>query len=312
MKTFLQSSFNQKAGVSRISQGVEQGISRRQALKYAGVGLTGLGISTELQTLLAAEPKPAFRIGACDWSIGKRQQLGAFELAKRIGLDGIQASFDEVGAEYDLRQASVRKQFAEAVKATKVKIASLAMGILNRRPYSSDEQSERWVEDCIEVMRQMGQKVVLLAFFGRGDIKNKPELQQEVIRRLKKVAPKAEKAGVTLGIESWLSAEEHMRIIDAVGSPAVKVYYDVANSHKMGYDIYQEILQLGRRNICEFHCKENGFLLGQGKVDFKRLKQVIDDIGYTGWLIIESAVGKDMSTFDSYVYNQKYLRSIFG
>ena len=67
-------------------------------------------------------------------------------------------------------------------------------------------------------------------------------------------------------METWLSKDDHIRIIDGVGSPAVQVYYDTANSNKAGYDIYQEIRQLGRKHICEVHCKENGALLGQAKM----------------------------------------------
>jgi sugar phosphate isomerase/epimerase len=126
------------------------------------------------------------------------------------------------------------------------------------------------------------------------------------------VAPKAEKAGVILGIESWLSAEEHMAIIDAVGSPNLQVYYDVANSEKMGYDIYEEIRWLGKQGqICEFHMKENGFLLGEGAVDFKEVRKAIDDIGYEGWMQIEGAVPEGADMFESYVHNENYLRSLF-
>lgn len=74
---------------------------------------------------------------------------------------------------------------------------------------------------------------------------------------------------------------------------------------------YQEIRRLGRERICEFHCKENGFLLGDGRVDFRRVKDAIDDIGYAGWLVIESAVGKGKSVQESYAHNQKYLRKVF-
>jgi hypothetical protein len=45
------------------------------------------------------------------------------------------------------------------------------------------------------------------------------------VRRLKRVAQKAERQEVLLGIESWLSAADHVRLIDAVGSPNVQVYY---------------------------------------------------------------------------------------
>jgi sugar phosphate isomerase/epimerase len=134
-----------------------------------------------------------------------------------------------------------------------------------------------------------------------------------VVRRLKEVAPKAERAGVVLGIESWLSAEEHVAIIDRVGSPSVQVYYDVANSEKMGYDIYREIRWLGEKKlICEFHLKENGFLLGRGRVDFKKVREAVDAIGYSGWMIIEGSVPEGASMLTSYVENGRFARATFG
>ena len=282
-------------------------ITRRHSLKVAAA--TVLATSPLLRA--AVESKPAFRIGACDWSIGKRQDIGALELGREIGLDGIQVSIGEPGHRYDLRKEEVRREYAAAGKKHNIAVCSLAMGVLNGIPYSSDPRAEKWVRECVEVLPKMKQKIMLLAFFGKGDIKNKPDLTAEVIRRLKKVAPVAEKAGVTLGLETWLSADEHMHIIDAVGSPAIQVYYDTANSNKMGYDIYKEIRQLGRRNICQIHCKENGFLLGNGRIDFRKFKDAVDDIGYRDWLVIESATGKGVNTFDSYVHNQRYLRSVF-
>ena len=132
-----------------------------------------------------------------------------------------------------------------------------------------------------------------------------------MIRRLKEAAPKAEAAGVTLGIESWLSADEHLDILHRVGSPAVKVYYDVANSTQMNYDIYSEIRRLGRSNICELHMKENGHLLGQGRVDFQKLREAIYDIDYHGWLILEGARPAGADLVSSYKANLKFLKSVF-
>ena len=282
------------------------GITRRQALTI------GIGLAISPAWLcLANDEQRRFKIAACDWSIGRGGQLSALELAKQIGLDGVQVSFGRPGDDYDLRSEDVRRQYEQAAEKHAVEIASLAMGVLNDIPYASDKDAERWVEECVEVMPKLQQKIVLLAFFGNGDIKDKPKLQTEVIRRLRRVAPQAEKAGVVLGLETWLSADEHLRILDAVGSSAVQVYYDTANMEQQGYDIYKEIRQLGCERICQFHCKENGFLLGEGRVDFPRVKEAMDDIGYSGWLVIESAVGKGQSIPDSYVHNQKYLRSVF-
>jgi len=73
---------------------------------------------------------------------------------------------------------------------------------------------------------------VLLAFFGNGDLHGDKAGTDEVVRRLKEVAPRAEKAGIILGVESWLNAAQHMDILERVGSKAVQVYYDVANSRR--------------------------------------------------------------------------------
>lgn len=258
----------------------------------------------------AAERK--FKIGACDWSLGKRQSPEAFAVAKEIGLDGVEVSFSEPGAENDLREESVRDLYLKTAKESGVQIASLAMGVLNRVPYSSDPRTEGWVQDVVDVMPKVGAKRCLLAFFGNGDINGDRDKQNEVIRRLKRVAPKAERAGVVLGIESYLNAEDHLRIVNEVASPAVQVYYDVANMTKMGYDICQEIRRLGKERICQIHMKENGFLLGQGDVNFPQVHEAVNDIGYTGWLIIEGATVRNKSLVECYRHNREYLQKVFG
>jgi L-ribulose-5-phosphate 3-epimerase len=283
-------------------------ISRRKVLK-SSIGLVGLSY-TGVFKAFSQNKSDRFKIGACDWSIGQSSNVEAISLAKKIGLDGVQISLGNVSNDMHLRQDKVQKLYLDASRKNGIAIGGLAIGTLNSIPYKSDMRTEQWVSDSIDVAKIMGTKVVLLAFFGKGDLKGDKTGTDEVIRRLKKVAPKAEANGIILGIESWLSAKEHMVIIDAVGSPNVKVYYDVANSNKMGYNIYEEIRWLGKDNICEFHAKENGYLLGQGKVDFPEVRNAIDDIGYEGWVQIESAVPENADMFESYLLNNKYIRSI--
>jgi len=279
----------------------------------SGLGL--LAASPVLRALAAEgageQTQRRFKIGACDWSVGQRQKPEAFAVAKEIGLDGLEVSFSDPGIDNDLRDEKVREQYLGLSKKEGIEIASLAMGILNRVPYAEDPRTEKWVADAVDVMPKLGVKICLLAFFGKGNINGERAKQDEVIRRLKKIAPQAEKAGVVLGVESRLNAEDHSRIVEEVASPAVQVYYDVANMTQQGYDIYKEIRQLGKERLCQIHMKENGFLLGEGKVDFPRVKEAIDEIGYAGWLIIEGATVRGKNLVECYQHNQKYLRSIF-
>ncbi len=250
-----------------------------------------------------------FKIGVCDWNIRKRANPGCFLLAKELGIDGVQISLGISGNNMRLQQPEVQKIFLAESNKHGVEIASLAIGELNTYPYKSDPRAEKWVSDSIDVCNALGTKVVLLAFFGKGDLRGDHKGIDEVVRRLKKVAPKAESKGVILGLESWLSVWETMAIIDRVGSPAVQMYYDVGNSHKQGYDIYEEIRWLGNKQICEFHAKDYKYLFGKGKVNFPAVRLAMDEIGYRGWIQIEGATPLGM--VKSYKQNARYLKSIF-
>src|SRR4030095_6507736 len=125
--------------------------SRREIL----AGAAALAFAPTAASLLAQEKKPRFKIGACDWSIGKHQQFEAIDVAKKLGLDGVQVSFDDQGKKTDLRSEEARRQYQEKAKATGVEIASLAMGCLNNVPYATMEPTEQWVLDCIDTMEKM-------------------------------------------------------------------------------------------------------------------------------------------------------------
>jgi sugar phosphate isomerase/epimerase len=248
-------------------------------------------------------------LGVCDWTIGKKADPGSFEVAKRIGLDGVQVDFGSGENNLPLFDQELQDKILKQAHKHKMQIPSLAMGVLNNVPFKSDMRAERWVRQGIRVAESMDVKMILLAFFGEGDLKNDQRGVNTAIRRLRQVSADAEMAGVTLGIESWLSAEQHIDIIEQVGSPAIKVYYDVGNSHKAGYDIYKEIRQLGPL-ICQFHAKDYDDLYGKGSIDFTEVRRAMDDIGYRGWLVMEGTK-MPLGVEESCRYDAEYLRGIF-
>jgi len=292
-------------------------ITRRRILATAAgafAGLTILGdspLSAQDENRVKEVRRPrGFRLGVCDWTIGKRTDPTAFAMAKKIGLDGVQVDFGG-GPDKDppLFDPELQKQYPAQLEAQQMRIASLAMGVLNEVAYKSDPRAEKWVDKAIDVAQAMRQRIILLAFFGNGDLKNDAAGTDATISKLKNIAAKAEKAEVTLAIESWLSAEEHIAILDKVNSPAVQVYYDVANSHKMGYDIYKEIRTLGKR-ICQFHAKDYDDLYGKGSIDFAKVREAMDEVGYRGWLVMEG-VKMPLGVEESCRYDAEYLRTVF-
>src|SRR5208283_4077421 len=144
--------------------------------------------------------------------------------------------------------------------------------------------------------------------FSKGDLYGDPAGIDHTVEVLKWLAPKAERAGVIFGLENYLSAAENLDLIQRVGSPAVQVYYDVGNSTDKGYDIYQEIRLLKNR-VCEFHAKDANFMLGQGRIDFHKVRQAMDDIQYRGWIQIEAEAPHGL--VEDYRADLKFLKGIF-
>ena len=258
--------------------------------------------------------KKHFHIGACDWSLGKGCDPAAFDLAKQIGLEGIMVDIGGEKQGLPLRGKDAQQAHIAASTRTGVKISSLAMGVLNNVPYKSAPETEQWVWDAVDVAKNLSVPVILLAFFSKNDLRNDEAGKKEVISRLKKVVPHAEKNGITLGIESYLNAKEHMEIIDAVGSKNIKVYYDFRNTADAGYDTVKEFKALDKNIICELHMKENGFLLGKGTLDWEAIGRAVYECGYwgDGWMQIEWALPEGLNLVEGYKQNLAFLQNIFS
>ena len=120
---------------------------------------------------------------------------------------------------------------------------------------------------------QLGVRVVMLPAFGKGDLVGDKAGIARTVEVLKQLAPQAEKAGVVLGLENYLSAADNVDIIRRIASPAVQVWYDVCNSNDKGYDIYREIRWPAQANLRLSHegerrvarPRQGGFQEGAGR-----------------------------------------------
>lgn len=270
--------------------------------------LAALACGAQFAPLFAAPDQRAFKIGACEWSL-RKSDPSCFEVAKTIGLDGVEVNLGGVSNGMQLRRPEVQQAYLAAARKQNLEIASLAIGEFNNIALKSEPRAAIWLLDAIDVARVLGVKVILVAQFYNGELKGDKLGTDRTVDLLKELAPRAEKAGVILGLENYLSAAENLDILQRVSSPAVQVYYDVGNSTDKGYDIYSEIRQLKGR-ICQFHAKDANFMLGQGRVDFKKVRAAIDDIGYRGWIQIEAAAPKDLIL--DYQAHLQFLRATFN
>ncbi len=283
-------------------------LSRRDAFKLTALGAVAAAGEFHLGELRAAAPTA--KVGVTDWNLRLEAKLEAVDLAKKLTFDGIQISCGRGPERLQLGDPELQKQYVDAAARNNITINSTCLNILHVNYLKSDPLGRRWVAESIPITKAVKADLVLLPFFGKGALQTKQEMDF-VGDVLKEIAPEAEKQGVTLALEDTISAEDNLRIMERSKSKAVQVYYDIGNSTSNGFDIFKEIRLLGKERICEIHLKDGNNLLGQGKIDMRRVAEVINSIGYSRWLVLETSSPRKNIELDM-SYNVGFTRALFA
>lgn len=254
-------------------------VNRRQFL-LASAALSG-------SVLIGAKSK--LRIGVTDWNLRLAGKLEAVSTAAGLGFEGVEVSLGRkpVDGKLPLDNAELITQYVAEARKHKIALAGVCLDILHVNYLKNDKLGQKWVGDAIPIANKLGARVILLPFFGKGAITERAE-QDYVGDVLKDHTKAAEKAGILLGLEDTISAADNVRILDRVGSPNLKVYYDVGNSTNGGFDVLKEIPWLGASRICQFHLKDKGYL-GEGTINFPEVMNRITALGFTGFANLETS-----------------------
>ena len=217
-------------------------------------------------TNAVAASQHRYQIAVVDLMILKRQKLGAFQLTKDIGADGVEVDMGGLGEretfDNQLTNAATRQQFLDKARELGLEIPSLAMTGFFAQSFAERPTVPRMIQDCVDTMKAMGVKVAFLPLGVKGDLTKNPELRPAIVERLKMAGKIAEKAGVVIGVETSLSAADDVKLLHDVGSPAIKIYFNFANAVKNGRDIPTELRTLGKDRICQIHASnEDGVWL---------------------------------------------------
>ena len=235
-----------------------------------------------------------------DWNLGQRGDIRKIELAREIGLDGIQVSLQfPTDGTPTLRDPKTQAAFRRAALENGVQICSLAIGSPgpSRLPLHTNPAAAILLVEAVEVARNLGTNDILLPILGDShiDLSNRSQVDT-FVAMMTEAARYAEKYGVVIGLEDWIAAEDNIRLLDAIGSDHVGIYYDAHNIAARDVrkgrpeDIYAEPKMLGKR-IHQVHVKNADMLLSTpgGKVDWPRMAREFYEIGYSGWYVLETA-----------------------
>ena len=234
--------------------------------------------------------RPGFRIGCMDSVLEMRGKPEAFALAAKLGLEGVEVDLSRAGKAEALILSDPEEQakYRAASQQHNLPVAGVVLSVLHQNYFKSDKLAQKWVHDGIPIAKNLKARVVLLPFFGPAAIQNQGE-RERVGDILKEFGPEAADAGIMLGLENTLSAEDNARLLERAGSKWIRVYYDVGNSTNMGgFDAPKEIRWLGKSRICQFHLKDKGYL-GEGKVNFPEVLRAIEAIDFQGFANLETS-----------------------
>lgn len=263
--------------------------------------------------------KQKYKVAVCDWMILKRQKLGAFGLASEIKADGIELDMGGLGKrptfDSKLGDPVERKKFLDKSKETGVGISSIAMSGFYAQSFAKRDSINLMINDCVATMKNMKVKVAYLPLGTESDLTKNPELRPIIIERLKWAGKQVGKIGGVIAIETSLNATEEKKLLEEIGCKHIKSSFNFANAVDNGRDIATELKILGKKYLAQIHASttDTVWLENDKNVDMPKIKKTLDEMKWSGWLIVERSrdVTQVHNVKANYGANVAYLKKIF-
>jgi sugar phosphate isomerase/epimerase len=229
-----------------------------------------------------------------DSVIGGRDDAEAFARARRIGFSGVEVTLTR----RDLRESRRLEALRRAKETSGLEVHALVLGEHIFEGGIADAGSDtaaRARDDVLAAVAwadALGADAILVPFFMRSELGSEADVDRAVVA-FSQLCPTAAGRGVTLCYEGTLAAADVVALAARIGSSAFACYFDLANPlAKRGLDGPSEIRVLGdlvRRVHVKDTCVQAGDCRpGTGRVDFAESAHALAEVGYDGWLTLES------------------------
>jgi len=232
------------------------------------------------------------KVGVLDNVIGGRDEVERFQRVASIGCAGIEV----ILMRRHLRDAGTPARLLAARSATDLEIPTFVLdehnlgGIASRDAGTAAAAAED-VRVAIAWASELGVDAILIPFFVEAEIRDDAAFERAAAA-FRELCRHAAASGVVLAYEGTLPAARVRALAQRVDSPAFGCYFDLANLLVRGLDPPTEIREL-RELVCRVHVKDllarkNDCHPGVGRVDFAECATALGEIGYDGWLVLET------------------------
>jgi L-ribulose-5-phosphate 3-epimerase len=234
----------------------------------------------------------------------------AFDRAKAAGFDGIELGVSGEGRANLPPPYDAPERAAELARSAGLELPSVSgAGFLDLFPQEIEAvlpEIVARVERGCQAARALGATAMLqipgfvqIMWDPKSPVISYDVAWEKSVTIYRALAPVAERHGVTLCVENvWnrflLSPLEMRQFVDEIGSPAVRVYFDVGNQVVNGFpEQWLRILgpRIGRIHLKDFRSaigNLNGFvMLLEGDVNWAEVMAAVREIGYDNYLTAE-------------------------
>ena len=178
--------------------------------------------------------------------------------------------------------------------------------------------SENTIKQNIDLLNQcnkLGIKKYIMPFFNKSEINHKNI--EKFIEPLNVIADIAYNYKIQISLETILTGEELINLLNALNNKNIYVVYDTGNRVAFGHDLSKDIELLSNK-INHIHIKDKNrnnqnVILGTGLVNFSDVFKSLMKINYQGPYVFETTRGKDplktalynMQLVDFFIENSK-------
>jgi sugar phosphate isomerase/epimerase len=228
-----------------------------------------------------------------------------FARARELHADGVELRFGPHDFEqHSLWQPEGPHALRTQARDADVVLPSVFAGYFHAFPLGAAEAAARRqhaqvLDRLLDACSAAEVPVIVLPLLGAGEVTSEP-VPPAFVETLTPLAHKAAACNLTLALETTWPAAAVLALLARVGSPAVRVAYDVGNAAVLGFDAIADFQLLGDAlgQVRVRDCTPGGrrASLGQGAVALPALAQALAQRSYQGWWVLEAAAGDERAT----------------
>jgi L-ribulose-5-phosphate 3-epimerase len=219
-----------------------------------------------------------------------------FIVAQELGLSLIEFILDYNQVEKNpLMSEPGIAEIQEISEQTGVAVKTVCADYLMESPLHSENsktvaESNRILQTLLRNVQKLGVTDIVIPCVDRAAFSSESEILR-FIQNIRPIKDVAEKLEINLALETDLSPNCLVALLETLNSKIFTVNYDTGNSACLGYNPVEELAAYGSR-ISDIHLKDrlrNGpsVELGMGNTDFNSFFKSLSQINYTGYFIMQ-------------------------